>query len=154
MPTQYVSFDYTVMPGTTTGATPLVLPVTPGTCQQSSTQINVAASQGVAAINFMLSGTATLPYQNSLQITTQTSGIAIVTMEIPLSIDGQGNTSDPFAFTTTMPGNGLTCYLSLGGPNLFTSFDGDFQCSTLSTSQGHQLMLTQGHFHAVPCPSS
>jgi hypothetical protein len=159
LPAEYVSIKYTVTPGTTTGDTPLVLTVSPPpgeggmTCFRTQNQINVYANLGVASVNFLLNSTATVPYQTALEATTQSAGVAVVNMEIPLAIDSGGNPSNPTAFSTTMTGNSLTCELSLGGPDLFASFDGSFTCNTLSTDPGRHLMLTQGQFHAVPCPA-
>ncbi len=159
LPAEYVTIKYTVTPGTTTGDTPLVLTVSPppgqggNTCFRTQNMLNVYASLGVASVNFILSSTATAPYQTALEATTQSAGVAVVNLEIPLTLDSAGNPSNATAFSTTMTGNGLTCVLDLGGPDLFASFDGSFTCNTLSTDPGRHLMLTEGQFHAVPCPA-
>lgn len=160
-PTEYVRFNYTVTPpGTSTSGKPLVLtvgaaPMAMGvTCQRANNKIVVYASDGVASVQFTLNGaTATMPNQVNLQATTQSVGSAEVELQIPTAVDEMRVYSAPVAFRTTTPGNALTCYLNLGGPDLYAGFDGSFTCQSLSTDPGRKLSLTDGQFHAVPCPS-
>lgn len=160
-PTEYVRFKYTVTPpGTSTGSNPVVLTVGPApmsmgmTCQRANNKIVVYASSGVAAVTFTLTGAmATMANQVNLQATTQSVGTAEVELQIPTVIDEFGTYSNPATFRTSTPGNALTCYLNLGGPDLFTGFDGSFTCTSLSTDPGRKLNLTEGQFHAVPCPA-
>lgn len=159
MPTEYISVKYSVTPpGASTGDTPLVLTVGPApvasgkTCFRTQNQIYLYArsGNGVAEVTISLTDTATRPNQVALQASNQTLGVAQVDLKLPLVMDRDGNLANSVRFSTST--NPLICYLNLGGPDLFASLDGDFTCESLSSETGSKLSLTEGRFHAVPCP--
>jgi hypothetical protein len=161
LPTEYVQFNYSVTPGTTTGETPMVLTVgavpmsTDPVCMRTQQKIVLYASAGVAQFTMTLAGaTATAANGTNIQAATQTVGTAEIDLEIPTTTDEMGTPSNPAAFNTSTVGNALTCYINLKTADPFATLDGTFNCQSNSTTTGRKLDLNDGQFHALPCPAS
>lgn len=158
-PSEYISFKYSITPpGFMTNA-PIVLPSAPApsasgmTCFKQQQKLIAYGRLGAASVQISLTGAdATRAYQKALQASSQTLNVAEMVLDIPLSTDEMGNYINPVSYRTSTPGNMLTCYLNMGGPDLFASFDADFTCDSLSTDSGRQLHITEGKVHILPCP--
>ncbi len=153
-PSQYVKMTYTVTPpGASTGLTPLVMAVVTDaqSCQRSSNKIMVSANLDAAGITFNLAGGGTLP-QAALRADKDTGTVAEVNLKLPLMLDSRTReTSNPQNFLTSDRSIGLSCTVSISGPDPFASFDGSFSCSAQQTTLTRGIEAA-GQFHALPCP--
>ena len=156
LPTEYISFRYTVTPpGTGTGDQPMTLTVAPelGLCDRVGKTIKVVAAQGVASTTITLKNSATAANQPSLNIDFRTKGIADVDFQLPLAFDDRGVGKNPAALTTTDMAQALSCNMSINSADPFVSFDGTFQCTSSASATPRRLELIEGKFHAAPCPA-
>lgn len=158
-PTEFISFKYSITPPGFMTNSPIVLPASPAptasgmTCFKQQQQLIAYGKLGAADVLVTLTGAdATKPYQKALQASSQTPTVAAMVLNIPLGTDDMGNYINPVTYRTSTQGNVLTCYLNMGGPDPFASFDADFTCDTLSTDPGRQLHVTEGKIHTIPCP--
>ena len=130
----------------------LTLPIPAGSvmCARSGPAIYIEAKSGIASIIIDLKSAATMPAPAVLA-ETNSKGIASVDVIVP-SVSGDMAQSGPVAFSTTAISNAFSCTLKINGPDPFKSFDGTFSCASGSTTPGRRLTITDGSYHAVPCP--
>ncbi len=152
-PAQYMDMTYSLTPpGVTTGSTQLKLSVVTEAlqCQRAERKIQVSANTGAAGITITLLGDGTNP-QAALRADKDTSTVAEVSLKLPQSFDARTlETANPITLITSDRTSGLSCTLSISGPDPFASLDGSLSCSTLTGSL--RAVQTNAQFHAVPCP--
>ena len=152
-PTQDMDLTNTVKPpGTTTGNTPLKLPVVTEVlqCQRFGQKIVVAATGGAAGITISLQGLGAAPYA-SMRIDKDTVSVGEISLKLPLSLDARTfETSNPMTWVTSDRAAELVCSIRVKGPDPFALFEGDLSCSTLPG--GLRDVQAAAQFRAIPCP--
>ena len=157
-PTQYLSFKYTITPpGTGTTTDSLVLPISDVStvCDRGNKKISLFGSlaQGAASVALTLTGTATTPFQTSLNADYHTQGVAQVDLALPLAFDSMGVGRNPVMFTTVDQAQGLLCSFNLPVADYFSMLNGTFTCTSSQTGMPRRLDLTDGIVVSAPCPA-
>jgi hypothetical protein len=155
-PSQYLSFKYTITPpgtGTTTDA--LVLPINDVStiCDRGNKKISLFGSLGAASVALTLTGTATMPFQTSLNADFRTPGVAQVDMALPLAFDSMGVGRNPVMFSTVDQAQGLLCTFNLPAADYFSMLNGTFTCTSSQTGMPRRLDLIDGMIVSAPCPA-
>lgn len=152
---EYIRFRYTVTPASIPEQqVDLAIPAGSLTCGREAKQLRIRALSGLTSLSISLDAAGTSPRQPALTANAQTTGVARVDVNVPTSLDANQMPATPVNFSTTTVGNVFECTLSLLGADPFASFDGSFTCTSSSTSSGRRLSITDGTYHAVPCPGT